>query len=57
MRLYSLPSVYGKRSRNKITTLKFEIMKKVKKFIKWYFRNLYNFYKPMYDAGVNPFMI
>lgn len=32
-------------------------MKKVRKFFNWYFRKTYEFYKPMYDAGVNPFMI
>lgn len=32
-------------------------MRTIKKFIKWYFRQSYQFYKPMYDAGVNPFMI
>ncbi len=32
-------------------------MRTIKKFINWYFRKSYEFYKPMYDAGVNPFMI
>ena len=32
-------------------------MGKIKKFLNWYFKKTYEFYKPMYDAKVNPFMI
>lgn len=42
-------------------TIKGNIMKKVIKLIgkgfNWYMKKSYEFYKPMYDAGVNPFMI
>lgn len=52
MHLYGLPSVYRKRSRNKITTLKFEIMKKIKKFIRWYCDCTIQFYGDMIKYGV-----
>lgn len=35
-------------------------MKKIKNFtkraIKWYFTNMYEVYKPCYEAGINPFI-
>ena len=34
-----------------------KMLKLIKKGLKWYCTKTYEFYKPMYQANVNPFMV